>query len=141
MLLGRKGARRTTAGVNLRQPDPPPQCGLRQIREELGRLRRENRSLALREQVAPAVRQGEFGFTSGAGTAITLLAYDELYPQEVVFCTQPPGRGRHSPLAETMRSEISCARSDLATPPGIFAGGHRAMRELASSSWLGEKMA
>ena len=38
--------------------------------------------LSLREQAAQAVRQGEFGFTSGAGTAVKLLAYDELYPQE-----------------------------------------------------------
>jgi len=37
---------------------------------------------SLREQAATAVRQGEFGFTSGAGTTVTLLSYDELYPGE-----------------------------------------------------------
>jgi virginiamycin B lyase len=37
---------------------------------------------SLREQAGPGVRQGEFGFTSGAGTDVKLLSYDELYPRE-----------------------------------------------------------
>jgi len=36
---------------------------------------------SLREQASPGVRQGEFGFTSGAGTDVKLLSYDELYPR------------------------------------------------------------
>src|SRR5205085_9817778 len=36
--------------------------------------------LALREEAGRPVRQGEFGFTSGASTDARLVSYDELYP-------------------------------------------------------------
>ena len=38
--------------------------------------------LALREEAGRPVRQGEFGFTSGASTDARLVSYDELYPRE-----------------------------------------------------------
>ena len=38
--------------------------------------------LALREETARPVRQGEFGFTSSANTDARLVSYDELYPRE-----------------------------------------------------------
>ena len=96
---------------------------------------------SLREQASPGVRQGEFGFASGAGTDVKLLSYEELYPRgpgrvllekDCMYCHGRnffPSKQYHetqwNAFIDLMTGATASERGAM-IPPGTLSEGDRA---------------